>query len=194
MDIIEKASAEAGFTAEQIKAKRHVIDHCMMNPSQPQIVRSVKLGIMWSCAPKYSVNSGARVNRDYGEVAAHTLVTPVKTIFDLGGRAVFEQDHHEGSDPFIDISTFVTRKDKDGRIWGPKNAVDRKTALLMVTRWPPIRAARKHAWLDRARQMGGSGGARPRFFTVPDDDIAKVRGIFTMVAGKVVYDGLGAPK
>jgi predicted amidohydrolase YtcJ len=32
------------------------------------------------------------------------------------------------------------------------------------------------------------------YFTVPDDDIAKVRGVFTMVGGKVVYDGLSAPK
>ena len=195
MDIIEKASAEAGMTAEQIKAKRHVIDHCMMNPTRPQIVRSVKLGIMWSCAPKYSVNSGARVNRDYGEVAAHTLVTPVKTILDMGGRAVFEQDHHEGNEPFIDISTFVTRKDKDGHIWGAKNAVDTKTALLMATRWAA-------EYVLREKTLGSLEPGKwadlvilnKDYFTVPDDDIASVRGIFTMVGGKVVYDGMSAAK
>jgi len=195
MDIIEKASADAGMTAEQIKAKRHVIDHCTMNPTQPQIVRSVKLGIMWSCAPKYLVNSGARVNRDYGEVAAHTMVTPVKAILDAGGRAVFEQDHHEGADPFIDISTFITRKDKDGRVWGPKNAVDRKTALLMATRWAAEYVLRENTlgslepgkWADLVI-------LDKDYFTVPDDDIASVRGVFTMVGGKVVYDGLSASK
>ena len=195
MDIIEKASAEAGMTAEQIKAKRHAIDHCMMNPTQPQIVRGVKLGIIWSCAPKYSVNSGARVNRDYGEVAAHTMVTPVKSILDAGGKAVFEQDHHEGSDPFIDISTFITRKDAEGKIWGLKNAVDRKTALLMATRWAAEYVLRENTlgslepgkWADLVI-------LDKDYFTVPDDDIAKVRGVFTMVGGKVVYDGLSAPK
>ena len=195
MDIIEKASADGGLTIEQIKAKRHVIDHCTMNPTQPQIARSVKLGMMWSCAPKYLVNSGARVNRDYGEVAAHTLVVPVKTILDMGGRAVFEQDHTGGADPFIDISTLITRKDKDGRIWGQKNAVDRKTALLMATRWAAEYVLRENTlgslepgkWADLVI-------LNKDYFTVPDEEISSIRGMFTMVGGKVVYDGLGSPK
>ena len=195
LDIIEKASAEAGMSAEQIKAKRHVIDHCMMNPTPQQIVRSVKLGIIWSCAPKYSVNSGARVMRDYGEVAAHTLVTPVKSILDAGGRAVFEQDHHEGHEPFIDMSTFITRKDNDGRVWGPKNAVDRKTALLMATRWAA-------EYVLREKTLGSLEPGKwadlvilsKDYFTVAEDDIASIRGVFTMVGGKVVYDGLTAQK
>lgn len=195
IDIIEKASADGGITLEEIKAKRHVIDHCMMNPTPAQIVRGVKLGLIWSCAPKYSTNSGARVNLDYGEVAAHTLVTPVKSILDAGGKAVFEQDHHEGSDPFIDISTFITRKDKEGRVWGAKNAVDRKTALLMATRWAA-------EYVLREKTLGSLEAGKwadlvildRDYFTVPDDDIANVRSIFTMVGGKVVYDGTNAQK
>lgn len=195
IDIIEKASADAGMTIDQIKAKRHVIDHCMMNPTAAQILRGVKLGVIWSCAPKYSTNSGARVNRDYGEVAAHTLVTPVKAILDAGGKAVFEQDHHEGSDPFIDIATFITRKDKEGHVWGPKNAVDRKTALLMATRWAA-------EYVLREKTLGSLEAGKwadlvildRDYFTVPDDDIANVRSIFTMVGGKVVYDGTSAQK
>jgi predicted amidohydrolase YtcJ len=113
----------------------------------------------------------------------------------MGGRAVFEQDHHEGADPFIDISTFITRKDKDGRIWGAKNAVDRKTALLMATRWAAEYVLRENTlgslepgkWADLVILDRD-------YFTVPDDDIAKIRGVFTMVGGKVVYDGLSAPK
>ena len=195
IDIIEKASLDAGMTIEQIKAKRHVIDHCMMNPTQAQIARSVKLGMMWSCAPKYLTNSGARVNRDYGEVAAHTLVVPVKTILDLGGRAVFEQDHTDGSDPFVDIATLVTRKDKDGRVWGGKNAVDRKTALLMATRWAAEYVLRE----DKIGSLEPGKWADivildRDYFTVPDEEIAKTRGVFTMVGGKVVYDGLNAAK
>ncbi|MEA2978002.1 MAG: hypothetical protein QOF19_3522 [Alphaproteobacteria bacterium] len=195
LDIIEKASLEAGMTYDQIKAKRHVIDHCMMVPRTDQITRSIKLGIIWSCAPKYSVDSGARVMRDYGEVAAHTLVTPVKTILDMGGRAVFEQDHREGHDPFIDISTFITRKDKEGRVWGGKNAVDRKTALLMCTRWAAEYVLRENVigslepgkWADLVI-------LDKDYFTVADDDIQNIRGVFTMVGGKIVYDGLSPEK
>ncbi len=191
LDIIEKASAEAGMTPEQIRAKRHVIDHCTMNPKPQQIVRSVKLGIIWSCAPKYLVNSGNRVMRDYGEAPAHNWVVPVKGILDAGGRAVFEQDHTEGAQPFINIAVLVTRKDNEGRVWGAKHAVDRKTALLMATRWAAEYVLRENTlgslevgkWADLVV-------LNKDYLTVADNDIASIRSILTMVGGKIVFDGL----
>lgn len=191
LDIIEKASAEAGMSVEQIRAKRHVIDHCTLNPKPEQIQRAAKLGIMWSCAPKYLANNAHRVQRDYGEAPAHNLVVPVKAILDAGGRAVFEQDHHEGAQPFRNIAVLVTRKDDKGRIWGPKNAVDRKTALLMATRWAA-------EYVLREQTLGSIEPGKwadlvvldKDYLTVADDDIASIRGVLTMVGGKVVYDGL----
>jgi len=190
LEIIEKASAEAGMTPEQIRAKRHVIDHCTLTPKPEQIERAKKLGIIWSCAPKYLTNNANRVMRDYGETYAHNWVVPVKSILDAGGRAVFEQDHHEGSAPFIDIAVLITRKDDKGRVWGAKNAVDRKTALLMATRWAA-------EYVLREQTLGSLEPGKwadlivldKDYFSVADDDIAGIRSMFTMVGGKIVYDG-----
>lgn len=190
LDIIEKASAEAGMNLEQVRAKRHVVDHCTMNPKPAQIERAKKLGIIWSCAPKY-LRRAHRVMRDYGEAPAHNWVLPVKSILDAGGRAVFEQDHHEGAQPFIDLSVLVTRKDNDGRVWGAKNAVDRKTALLMATRWAA-------EYVLRERTLGSLESGKwadlvvldKDYFAVADDDIASIRAVMTMVSGKIVYDGM----
>ena len=66
LDAIEKGSARAGLTAEQIKAKGHALDHCALNPRPDQIPRLQKLNIMMSCAPKY-VEDSPEVMRDYGE-------------------------------------------------------------------------------------------------------------------------------
>lgn len=190
LDIIEKASASAGMTLAQIRAKRHVIDHCTFNPTPQQIQRAKKLGIIWSCAPKYLMRAH-RVMRDYGEAYAHNWVVPVKSILDAGGRAVFEQDHHEGAAPFIDLAVLVTRKDKDGRVWGGKNAVDRKTALLMATRWAAEYVLRE----DRLGSLEPGKWADlvvldKDYFTVADDDLSSIRGVLTMVGGKIVYDGM----
>ena len=119
LDIIEKASAEAGLSLEQIRGKNHVIDHCTMNPRPDQIERAKKLNIMWSCAPKYLLRA-ERVMRDYGEEAAHRWVLPIQGILDAGGRVTWEQDDADlGIKPFFGLGTLVTRKDENDRVWAP---------------------------------------------------------------------------
>jgi len=191
MDIIEKASAEAGFSLEQIRAKRHVIDHCTMNPRPDQIERAKKLNLMWSCAPKYLLRA-ARVMRDYGEVAAHRWVLPVKGILDAGGRVTWEQDDPDlGIKPFFGLSTLITRKDENGKIWGARHAIDRKTALFMATRWASEYVLRENVlgsletgkWADMVV-------LDKDYLAVSDDEIATINSVMTIVGGKVIYNGL----
>jgi len=191
MDIIEKASAEAGLSLEQVRAKNHVIDHCTMNPRPDQIERAKKLNIMWSCAPKYLLRA-ERVMRDYGEEAAHRWVLPIKAILDAGGRVTWEQDDSDlGIKPFFGLATLITRKDGNGRVWGARHAIDRKTALMMATRWAS-------EYVLRADVLGTLEAGKwadmvvldKDYLTVPDDEIAKITSVMTIVGGKVIYDGL----
>ena len=191
MDIIEKASAEAGLTLDQIRAKSHSIDHCTMNPRPDQIERAKKLNIMWSCAPKYLLRAN-QVMRDYGEEAAHRWVVPVKSILDAGGRVAWQQDDADlGIKPFFGLGTLITRKDDDGRVWGARNAVDRKTALLMATRW-----ASEYVLRDKllgSLEVGKWGDMvvlDKDYMTVSDEEIGKITSVMTIVGGKVIYDGL----
>ena len=136
LGIIEKASAEAGLSLEQIRAKNHAIHYCtLINLRPDQIERAKKLNIMWSCAPKYLLRA-ERVMRDYGEEAAQRRVLPIQGILDAGGRVTWEQDDADlGIKPFFGLGTLVTRKDENDRAWGARHAIDRRTALLMATRW-----------------------------------------------------------
>lgn len=79
LDVIEKASKDAGMTLEEIRAKRNVIDHCAISPRPDQIERAKKLNIMWSCAPRF-IESAADVSRDYGEKYAHEWIAPIQNI------------------------------------------------------------------------------------------------------------------
>ena len=191
MDIIEKASAEAGLSLDQIRAKNHGIDHCTMNPRPDQIERAKKLNIIWSCAPKYLMRTN-QVMRDYGEEAAHRWVLPVKSILDAGGRVTWEQDDADlGIKPFSGLSTLITRKDGDGRVWGARNGVDRNTALLMATRW-----ASEYVLRDKllgSLEVGKWGDMvvlDKDYMTVSDEEIGKITSVMTIVGGKVIYDGL----
>ncbi|HWP56845.1 MAG TPA: amidohydrolase family protein [Candidatus Acidoferrales bacterium] len=191
MDIIEKASAEAGFSLEQIRAKNHVIDHCTMNPRPDQIERAKKLNIMWSCAPKYLLRA-ERVMRDYGEEAAHRWVVPVKSILDAGGRVTWEQDDADlGTKPFFGLATLITRKDENGKVWGARNAVDRKTALLMATRWASEYVLREKTLGSLERGKWADLVVLDKdYMTVPDDEIATIQSVMTMVGGKIIYSAL----
>jgi predicted amidohydrolase YtcJ len=191
MDIIEKASAEAGLSLEQIRAKNHAIDHCTMNPRPDQIERAKKLNIMWSCAPKYLLRA-ENVMRDYDEATAHRWVVPVQSILDAGGRAVWQQDDaDQGIKPFFGISTLITRKDENGRIWGARNAVDRKTALMMATRWASEYVLRQNLLGSlEAGKWADMVILDKDFLTVSDEEIGKITSLMTIVGGKVIYDGL----
>ncbi len=188
MDIIEKASAEAGLSLEQIRAKNHAIDHCTMNPRPDQIERAKKLNIMWSCAPKYLLRA-ERVMRDYGEEAAHRWVLPVKGILDAGGRVTWEQDDSDlGIKPFFGLATLIARKDENGRIWGARHAIDRKTALMMATRWASEYVLRNNVLGTlEAGKWADMVVLDKDYLTVPDDEIAKITSVMTIVGGKLIY-------
>jgi len=191
LDIIEKASAEAGLSLEQIRGKNHVIDHCTMNPRPDQIERAKKLNIMWSCAPKYLLRA-ERVMRDYGEEAAHRWVLPIQGILDAGGRVTWEQDDADlGIKPFFGLGTLVTRKDENDRVWGARHAIDRRTALLMATRWASQYVLRDQVLGSlEAGKWGDMVVLDKDYLNVPDDEIAKIQSVMTLVGGKVIYDAL----
>jgi len=190
-DVIEKASKDADMTLEDIRAKRHVIDHCGMSPRPDQIERAKKLNITWSCAPKY-IEDAADISRDYGEKYAHEWNVPIQNILRAGGKVVLEMDdrriHRKKGGAFAHIKYIVTRKDSAGRIWGPKQAVNKETALKLFTRWAA-------AYVLREKELGSLEPGKwadfaildQDYLAVPNDDIFKINVLMTVVGGKPVY-------
>lgn len=188
LDAIEKGSARAGFTLEQIRAKRHAIDHCTLSPRPDQIPRLQKLGIIMSCAPKY-IEESPRVLRDYGEKYL-TWVAPVKSLLDAGVKTVLELDDqgvHQTGTVFHYLGVLVTRE-VDGKIYTGKERVDRVTALKMSTRWAA-------EYVNREKLLGSLEPGKfadlivldKDYLTVPDQEIKKIKVLLTIVGGKTLH-------
>ncbi len=204
MNIIEQGSREAGLSLDEIRAKRHVMDHCGFHPDQAQAERAKRLGIIFSCAPVY-LERNARWVKASGYEYVHRLSVPIKRILNAGGKVVIEFDDEnlslEQGNIFRELLIFVNRKDKEGRIWGADQAVDRKTVLLMSTRWAAEYVLRENVlgslepdkWADLVI-------LDQDYLNAPEEDFAKTRVLLTLVGGKIVYtessfaDARGLPK
>ena len=113
---------------------------------------------------------------------------PVKELLDRG-----VQVHLEGGDPFSRqplrvIQQYVTRKDSQGRVWGAKQAVDRKTALLMSTRWAAHFIDETDVGSIEPGKLADLVVLGGDYLAVPEDSIGKLPVEMTMLGGKIVYE------
>lgn len=115
----------------------------------------------------------------------------LQPVRDLIARGV--NVHFEGSDasnhPMKMIQWAVTRRDDQGRVIAPAQAIDRETALKMIT-WNAARFVGEEAslgslepgkWADLVVLNGD-------FLAVPDDRIDTLHIDLTYVAGRLAYD------
>jgi predicted amidohydrolase YtcJ len=188
LDAIEKGSARAGYTLDQIRAKGHAIDHCTLNPRPDQIPRLQKLNIMMSCAPKY-IEESPRVLRDYGEKYL-AWVAPVKSLLDANVKTVMEVDDNEifkVGTVFHYLDVLVNRE-VEGKVYNGKERVDRVVALKMSTNWAAeyVLRADKIGSLERGK-LGDLLVLDRDYFTVPEREIRTIKSLLTVVGGKIVH-------
>jgi predicted amidohydrolase YtcJ len=188
LDAIEKGSARAGYSLDQIRAKGHAIDHCTMNPRPDQIPRLQKLNITMSCAPKY-IEESPRVLRDYGEKYL-TWVAPVKSLLDANVKTVLEIDDNEifkVGTVFHYIDVLVNRE-VEGKVYNGKERIDRVHALKMSTIWAAeyVQRQDKLGSLERGK-FADLLVLNNDFFSVPEREIRNIKPLLTVVGGKIVH-------
>jgi predicted amidohydrolase YtcJ len=188
LDAIEKGSAKAKLTPEQIRAAGHAMDHCALNPRPDQIPRLKNLGITMSCAPKY-VEDSPEVMRDYGEQYIN-WIAPMKSLMDAGVKAVFESDDRDifkVGTVFHYLDTMVNRE-VEGKVYAGKERVDRVLALKTATSWAAEYVYRQQVLgsLERGK-YADLVVLSSDYFTVPEREIRKVKPLLTMVGGKIVF-------
>jgi predicted amidohydrolase YtcJ len=97
--------------------------------------------------------------------------------------------HIEGTDPFEELQQYITRKDEQGRVWGPDHAVDRPTALRMKTIWAARYIAEdKNLGSIEKGKKGDLVVLGADYLTVPEDQIERIPIEMTIVDGKIVYE------
>jgi predicted amidohydrolase YtcJ len=91
--------------------------------------------------------------------------------------------------PFVNMSISITRKDQNGAVYGPKQAVSREEALRLYTS-----AASRYAFAEQRTGTIEVGkladlailSADP--LTVDEDEIKNIVALKTIVGGRVVYE------
>lgn len=190
MDVIEKASKDAGMTEEQIRAKRHTFDHSVLAPRQDQIPRLKRLGVI-ADANIFEIHQATpMIFETFGERAVSQVV-PLKRLTDAGINTSLEMDRVLATTNFTYFSGFgfaLDRKGWDGRIYGADQKIDRESLLKTAT----IRGA---YYTLRENVLGSLKPGKwadftvldRDYLTVPVEDIANTRVLMTVVGGKVVH-------
>ena len=180
LDMVEDAQAQFGRAA----TKDWASDHCnLIAPADVQ--RAAKLGVQFSCFPN-AVNNAGRVARQFGDEVAHTYIAPLKSMIDAGMRPAYEG---EGA-PHVwaGLYAYITRKDRDGIVWGAQEKIDRATALKFATIWAA-------EYVLKPDKLGSIEPGKladlvvldKDFMTIPDEEIPNIRPQVTVVDGKIVF-------
>ncbi len=186
-EALERASLKGEMTLEEIRGKRHAIDHCAMNPRPDQIEELKYYNMIASCAPKYIHNISARILEDYGEEYLDWSV-PMRGLIDAGVTAVLEIDQAIVRGLFWHIDLMVNREDLNGNVWAPRQRIDRVEALKASTIWAT-------EYVGRTNDLGSLEPGKyadylilnKDYFSIPSTMIKTVRPLMTVVGGNTVY-------
>jgi predicted amidohydrolase YtcJ len=185
LDAYELADAE-----RSIKGRRFIIIHAsLMRRDQMERARLLDLivaaqtSFLWDKAPVVATFLGQ-------EAAARAF--PVRTMIEVMGLNSVAQ----GTDypinllnPFINIYTMVTRRDRNGDVYGAAQRISREDAIRLYTS-----SAARYAFSE-----GKTGSIEPGkhadmvvlsddILTVPEDAIKDITVMRTMIAGCTVFE------
>src|SRR5262249_18366687 len=82
----------------------------------------------------------------------------------------------------------ITRKDVDGKVWGPEQRVSRQEALYMYTRWSSEYVLKENFLGSiESRKAADFTVLNKDFLTVPEDEIGRIDPVLTVMGGRVTY-------
>ncbi|MBI2821826.1 MAG: amidohydrolase family protein [Acidobacteria bacterium] len=196
--MIERARAVNGWTIQEVHDMHMTGEHCDVVGQQPDIIDGLKkYGIILSCGADY-IRYAPDFIRDYGP-AVEPFIEPFRTWIESGVKLVGQhfgggalRRPGEGSvsggfqPPFFQPWMLITRK-YDGKVWQPDERVHRVHAIKMFTSWAAeyVTKPDKLGTLEVGKFADLLVIDRD-YFTIPEDDILKIRPLMTMVGGKMV--------
>jgi predicted amidohydrolase YtcJ len=159
------------------------LDHCtLVNPED--IARAARLGVVWSCAPKYIANYPS-IARSYGEEIANQYLVPVKSMIDAGIHVAFEMDRDEYV--WGDLEMLITRV-VDGEVFGAHERIDRVSALKTITIWGAEYVLREDQLGSIERGKTADLVVLDRdYMSIPEEEISEIRSLMTVLGGRPMF-------
>ncbi len=190
LELIEKASQEAGLSLEQIRARRHGIDHGYGAPRRDQAERIARLGMVMGMMNISIFERPPFEFEHFGERGMDRIV-PRKTALDARLMTSFEGDRPLAATSWnvFDLLVIgVTRKSWDGKVYGQNQAVDRVAMLKSATTWGGY-------YLRREEDLGSLEAGKfadfividKDFLSIPVEQLGEIHVLMTVVGGKVVH-------
>ena len=190
MDIIEKASKDAGMTIEQIRAKRHSVDHSGMFPRPDQVTRMKNLNLAADGNAFEIFQAAPAVFETYGERAVGWVV-PKKRLNEAQILNSFEMDRALGSTvlTFFDgLTWFQNRKSWDGKVYGADQAIDRATTLKVATYRGAEFSLKENQWGSLEPGKWADLLVLDKDFLASSiDDFQKTRVLMTVSGGRIIH-------
>jgi predicted amidohydrolase YtcJ len=199
VQMIDQVIKEGTLTLEQVRQQQYSLEHCDMIGKKPEIIDLLKrYNFIISCGPDYIRESWGWL-KDYGPTNPNVLdhLIPFNTWIKSGVNLVGQ--HYGGGTlrggegggegfqpPFFMLWQSITRK-YDGKVWTPEERIDRVHALKMWTRWAAnyVRRPDRLGSLEPGKWADLMVIDRD-YFTIPEDDILKIRPLMTVVGGKTM--------
>jgi predicted amidohydrolase YtcJ len=191
--MIDRAREVNGWSMEDVRAARLTGEHCNLIGKAPDIIQGLKdYGIYLSCGPNYLHDTRDWI-KDYGP-QIEPFILPFKTWLDSGVKLVGQHFGARARDqgtarfqpPFYLMWLSATRL-FEGEVWQPEERIDRVQALKMYSTWASeyVLKEDKIGSLEEGKFADLLVIDRD-YFTIPVDDILKIRPLMTMVGGKMV--------
>lgn len=188
-------AVDAGETAAPyfIRTRPHALDHNLIwDAANDPLLQKHKAIMRFGLNPEIfdqrrSVTGRELLHSQYGDKLAS--MQPVKDLIAKGYSV-----HIEGSDPSNHpmwlIEKFVTRTDDRGRVWGKDQAVDRQTALRMLT-FNAARFMGEEAALGSLEpgKLGDLVVLGGDFMAIAAEDIDTLPVQITVVGGRITFEG-----
>jgi predicted amidohydrolase YtcJ len=186
IDSVLEAFAEAN-QQEPIDGKRFILIHgFLIRPDQ--ISRVSQMGILVATQNIFMYEKAEVTARFLGEFRSN-LAIPTRSLVNAGVVVTGGSDADVNSfNPFLGIYQAVTRKSREGKVFGPGEKIGRGDALCMYTRWAALQTFEER--LKGVLEPGKLADLiviSPDIFTCPEEEIKEIQVIMTMVGGKIVH-------
>jgi predicted amidohydrolase YtcJ len=183
LGIVENLQKQYGKNA----TKNWGMDHCyLVDPKD--FKRLAADGVMMSCFPSafMSPKGMQDISDSYGDKVAQEFVQPMGSMLRAGVRVSYESD---GADRWLGFErVLITRKDPQGKVWGPQERVDRPLALTTFTTQAAdyVLKPDKIGSLEVGK-LADMAVLDRDYLTIPDEDIRNIASLLTIMDGKVRF-------
>ncbi len=186
IDAVLEAYEEAN-KEDSIGRKRFILIHgFLIRPDQ--IRRASQMGILVATQNVFMYEKAEVAARFLGEVRSNFAIS-TRSLIDGGIVVTGGSDADVNSpNPFWGIYQAVTRKSREGKVFGSKEKISRWEALCMYTRWAALQTfeERFKGTLEPGK-FADLIVTSSDVFTCPEEEIKETQVVLTMVGGKIVY-------